>query len=307
MSHPINRDQTDINLDKNNLNEQAQSFTDLEHHWADQEIFELERRGIIQSDKAGLFHPDVKVTTKQFITWIVRSSKTRLVHESACRGSTYLDYATEKGLIEDYDRVNLDNPIERRQVARIVHEALRSEFNEKDEQDWSAAKKLSDLYSCRTCVQHIAQVYVKGIIDVDQPNTFNLVGYMSRAEAAVIILKMLDRKRRIPKADPKRDKPIELDYEQAKDLILNDSKVRIIDVRTNEEHKIGHIDGSICIPLHNLSNNPFTVCDEKDTPIILYCQKGYKSSLAAQILIDAGYRKIYTIPGIDHYRYNLSK
>ncbi|QYR24160.1 rhodanese-like domain-containing protein [Paenibacillus sp. sptzw28] len=75
----------------------------------------------------------------------------------------------------------------------------------------------------------------------------------------------------------------------------------MVDVRTHEDYKIGHIQESICIPLQDISNNPFSVCDRKDTPLILYCQKGYKSSLAAQALIDAGYSRIYTIPGIEQY------
>ena len=75
--------------------------------------------------------------------------------------------------IEDYDLVNRIKWIERRQVARIVHDTLRIEMNEKDEGDWTAAKEMSDLYSCRTCVQHISQVYIKGIVDPEKPNVFN--------------------------------------------------------------------------------------------------------------------------------------
>jgi len=55
--------------------------------------------------------------------------------------------------------------ITRKQAAIIVHEFLRKVLKEADETDVSRARKLKDLYDCRICVQHIEQVYCKGIMD----------------------------------------------------------------------------------------------------------------------------------------------
>jgi hypothetical protein len=71
-----------------------------------------------------------------------------------------MDYALHKCIIEDYDMTNINSPIERRSAARIVHETLLTELRKKDEGQWSAAEKLRDLYTCHTCVIHIAQIYV---------------------------------------------------------------------------------------------------------------------------------------------------
>lgn len=265
-------------------------------------------KNLLHTD-AGVANADVedKVTTEQFVKMIVRSIKGNIEPTRDDSTSGYLDYALYKGLIEDYDMTSLSKPIERRSAARIVHEALLTELLERDEVKWSAAEKLIDLYSCRTCVMHIAQVYVKGIMLGRENNVFDVKGNMTVSEVEEIVVRMLDRGKRIPQTEDKAFRSKLLQPDEAWELMLLNSRTMLVDVRTNEEYKQGHIDGSICIPLHDISNNPFSVCVKKDTPIILYCQKGYKSSLAAQALIDAGYSKIYTIPGIEQHLYHLKK
>ena len=280
-------------------------FADIDKHWAKVFITRLGECGIIPCTSDGLFHPEDYVTTEQFVAMVIRSTK-----ENEPTGdvwsSRYMDYALYKGIIEDYDLTNISKPIERRSVARIVHEALLTEFGERDEYEWSGAENLRDLYSCHTCVMHIAQVYVKGIMSGRDNMVFDATGSITRAEAAAVIVRMLDRQQRIPQTGVREYQKRILSPDEAWELMLNDNTVMLVDVRTNEEYKIGHILGSICIPLRDISNNPFAVCVRKDTPLILYCQRGYKSSLAAQVLMAAGYSKVYTIPGIEQYQYNLA-
>jgi rhodanese-related sulfurtransferase/deoxycytidylate deaminase len=269
-------------------------------------ILNLKERGIITGMNDSLFHPEYKITTEQFVTIIIRSSKGNIAPTGDGWSWGYMDYALHKGIIEDYDMTNINNPIERRSVARIVHEALLTEFGERDEDKWSAAENLSDLYACHTCVMHIAQMYVKGIMLGRDNNVFDAKGSLTGAEAAAIVVRMLDREQRIPQTEGKEFKSKNLHPHEAWELMLNDSTAMLVDVRTNEEYKIGHIEESICIPLMDISNNPFSVCENKNTPIILYCERGYKSSAAAQALIDVGYSRIYTIPGIGQYQYKVS-
>jgi rhodanese-related sulfurtransferase len=316
---PLNLSGVSANVTDNHYNDNANHYSDIESHyanianhyvdikdhWAKAYILELIERGIFQRLKDGLFNPDDKITTEQFVTWIIRSSKGNMepVYDES---SEYMNYALHKGIIEDYDMTNRSNPIERRRAARIIHETLLTEFSEKDENEWSAAGNLLDLYSCRTCVMHIAQVYVKGIMLVRENNVFDVIGNITRAEAAVIVIRMLDKEQRTPQTVSRAYSSKMLQPDEARELMSNDNRAILIDVRTNDEYKQGHIAGSICIPLHDISINPYTVSARRDTPIILYCQKGYKSSIAAQLLLDAGYGSIYTIPGIEQYRYNLT-
>ncbi|NLJ96393.1 MAG: rhodanese-like domain-containing protein, partial [Clostridiales bacterium] len=180
---------------------------------------------------------------------------------------------------------------------------LLNELGEKDEDEWPAAKDLIDLYSCRTCVIHIAQVYVKGIMLSSKDDIFDHRGSIDYDEAQSIITRLFDREQRIPKLKGKEFKVEQLSPDEAKKLILDDNTAIIVDVRSKEEYDTGHIEGSINIPLQKISNNPFMVCVNMNTPIILYCNMRYKSSIAAELLIDVGYSRVYTIPGVEQYDY----
>lgn len=250
-------------------------------------------------------HPEDIVTTGQFVTMIIRAIKSMVKLTGDDCPSGYMDYVLHKGIIEDYDIGNWGYPIERRAAARIAHEVLLTELGEKDENKWSAANSLQDLYICRTCVIHIAQVYVKGIMLSRDNSMFDVKGRISYSEAMSIVERMLDREKRTPQTGDKVFTCKKLSPDEAWELTLKDNATIIIDVRTNEEYRTGHIEGSVCIPLNNILNNPFSVCENKKTPIVLYCRMGYKSTVAAQLLIDAGYSRIYTIPGIEQYEYNL--
>lgn len=254
-------------------------------------------------DTEGRFDPQEHVTTEELVVMVIQSSKGLIEQTRGSWSSGFIDYALYKGIIEDYDLTNLRNPIERRSAARIVHEMLRTELGENDVSEWSAAEKLMDLYSCRTCVRPIAQMYVKGIMPGREHNLFDVQGSLTRTEAAEVVARMLDKEKRIPQTGGRVLHSTHLTPDEARELMLNDHTAMLIDVRTKEDYIQGHIQKSICIPLHDMSINPYSVCVRKDAPLILYCQTGYKSSVAAQTLIDAGFSKVYTIPGIEQYPY----
>lgn len=61
----------------------------------------------------------------------------------------------------------------------------------------------------------------------------------------------------------------------------------IIDVRTPDEFRSGHIKSSINIPLQALSQK-ITTLKQKKKPIIAVCQSGGRSSMAVTALKNAG-------------------
>lgn len=69
----------------------------------------------------------------------------------------------------------------------------------------------------------------------------------------------------------------------------------LIDVRTPQEYNSGHIAGAINIPLQELSARQSEI--PQDTPLVLYCRSGNRSSQAANLLEDAGYNQIYDLGG----------
>ena len=75
-----------------------------------------------------------------------------------------LRYAHVRGWIEDQDERFCNESLNRQTAARIVHEFMRIELGVPDLPNISDANVLADLYTCHACVNHIAQVYLRGII-----------------------------------------------------------------------------------------------------------------------------------------------
>ena len=66
----------------------------------------------------------------------------------------------------------------------------------------------------------------------------------------------------------------------------------IIDVRTKEEFKEGHVKQAVNIPLQNLEKQYQHI--PKDKEIIVYCQTGNRSGVAAEYLRKQG-RTVYDV------------
>lgn len=103
-----------------------------------------------------------------------------------------LSYGWDKGWLEEQDILWADRLIERRNAARIVHEFLRIELREQDERDIRKANVLTDLYDCKVCANHIAQVYLKGIMPSKEPARFQLLMKIDENEMHDIVRKMFE-------------------------------------------------------------------------------------------------------------------
>jgi rhodanese-related sulfurtransferase len=75
----------------------------------------------------------------------------------------------------------------------------------------------------------------------------------------------------------------------------------LLDVRTPSEYRMGHIPGSVNLPLQQLDNVQ-EITDNEEVPIYVYCQSGARSRQAAALLERMGYRGIRNIGGIASYR-----
>lgn len=70
----------------------------------------------------------------------------------------------KEGWLDAEDEVFKDKPITRKNAARICHMYLLK-VSKINDLDICGAEKLKDLYDCRVCANHIAQVYLRGIMD----------------------------------------------------------------------------------------------------------------------------------------------
>ena len=75
-------------------------------------------------------------------------------------------------------------------------------------------------------------------------------------------------------------------------------RLQIVDVRSNREWKGGHVPGARHIFLADLSKR-IKELDPKQ-PTALYCASGYRASIAASILKQAGFAEVHNVPGSWH-------
>ena len=74
----------------------------------------------------------------------------------------------ENGWLEFEDRLYRDEAIIRKNIARIIHMYLMKEKGICDLKDISKASELRDLYDCRVCANHVAQVYLRDIMSAKE-------------------------------------------------------------------------------------------------------------------------------------------
>ena len=74
----------------------------------------------------------------------------------------------------------------------------------------------------------------------------------------------------------------------------------LLDVRTPQEYREGHIPGSINAPLQSLGGEE-SVPAGKDTPLFVYCHSGARSRQAVELLAQMGYVNAKNIGGIAAY------
>lgn len=95
-------------------------------------------------------------------------------------------------------------------------------------------------------------------------------------------------------------------HEEAKKLIEAHPDALILDVREEEEYYAGHIDGAELLTLDTINEETAGyVIPSKDTELLLYCKTGRRSMLAARILENLGYTKIWNLGGLLGWPYGL--
>lgn len=90
-------------------------------------------------------------------------------------------------------------------------------------------------------------------------------------------------------------------FDNNKDIIKDDlnSYIKqgaiIIDVRSPQEFREGHIDGAISIPDYQIKKEIERKIPNKNEIIIVYCSTGHRSQKSQKILERLGYKNVYNI------------
>ena len=94
--------------------------------------------------------------------------------------------------------------------------------------------------------------------------------------------------------------------DEAKKMIET-QKVIVVDVRTLEEYKEGHIPNAISVPLETIENEAEAKLKNKDDLILVYCRSGRRSREAALKLIEKGYTNVIDFGGIQDWNAEIVK
>ena len=87
------------------------------------------------------------------------------------------------------------------------------------------------------------------------------------------------------------------------DITMHDLKNKqnngaiVVDVRSSQEFKEGHIEGAINIPEYKINCNINKVLKDKEIEIVLYCSSGIRSKDAYKKLNKLGYKNVYNLYG----------
>ena len=72
----------------------------------------------------------------------------------------------------------------------------------------------------------------------------------------------------------------------------------LVDVRSPEEHRTGMIPGTdMNIDFREIKSRHRELGAQPDDHIVVYCQSGHRSNIAAETLADLGYKHVYNVSG----------
>jgi len=83
---------------------------------------------------------------------------------------------------------------------------------------------------------------------------------------------------------------------------IKKKEVLLIDVRTPEEYKEGHLKYATNIDYKNKQFKDETAKLDKNKTVYLYCRSGNRSGKSAEILRTQGFKSVYNIGGLEYLK-----
>jgi rhodanese-related sulfurtransferase len=265
----------------------AESFSDIGGHWSEGSVKLLLNKGAIKA--GGAYKPDSPILLDAYLEMIIKATGNSL------GAQTPMAFAKAHGMVTDEELTEGGKPLTRLIGVRVAYLTLSSLLGEEDAADVEAATQLSDFNGCHTCRLYLEQSYAKGIVSGRPGNVYDGDTLLTKAEAAVIAARIIDPSLRAPHVSTlpyvleKRDDGKMLPGELIAILEAGAPPALIVDVRTAEEYKGGHIKGAINIPVDSIIEKNGAQIPKDDTVIALYCAAGSRSQRAYEFLVGLGY------------------
>lgn len=79
--------------------------------------------------------------------------------------------------------------------------------------------------------------------------------------------------------------------------LINTQDAKVVDLRTKDEFRKGHLPGAINIPSRDFANRMSELSAYKETPIILVCKTGTSAGASGAMLNKAGFKQLHKLRG----------
>ena len=169
-------------------------------HWAKDFIEKLVQKGIIAGYPDGTFKPNNNVEVDAYIKMVVSALGNSYENGKDYWASPYIEKALKEKLIDDGEFDTYRRPITREEAAKIIVQALGTIEELPMEDEIKRYKpKVPDYTNINQKYRnHALTAYATGMITGDPKGNFMPTKNLSRAEAAVIIMRLLDKSLRKP-------------------------------------------------------------------------------------------------------------
>lgn len=88
---------------------------------------------------------------------------------------------------------------------------------------------------------------------------------------------------------------------------MQNPSVIVWDVREADEFSQGHIPGAESVPLGTVEVTAQETLPDRKTRLLIYCQSGRRSHMAAKLLAAVGYTNVADFGGIADWPYEIAK
>lgn len=168
-------------------------FTDVpDSHWASSSITEMADKGIMSGIGNNLFAPSNTLTGAEFVTMIVRHFYEDKLGTSGEKWySEFMAVAEQEGILSSTN-ITAEGTINRYDMAQLMYNVLKAEGITTS--SLSDTSKVADWASVPSIYRDAVSVcYNMGMLTgVDNKGTFNGTGVMDRAQAAVVMDRLLE-------------------------------------------------------------------------------------------------------------------
>jgi len=149
--------------DKQNSNEKNTELTDMSGHWSEEQVTALVKRGVVSGYSDNTFKPEQTVQAGEFIKTLILALNVSLPEGNRNSPDVYINKAKELGLVLEGEFADYGKDITKGEILKTAARILGS--------DTTALR----------------------LMDTGEEGGFNADSHATRAEAAVIVFRMLEK------------------------------------------------------------------------------------------------------------------